>query len=193
RAIIAAYTPVLGFAVRRRRWVILGALLIVLSTIPAFLSLSSEFMPPLNGGTVLYMPTAPPGMSDTESATVLQHMGALLKQVPEVARVFGKIGRARTVTDPAPPGMAETIITLKPERDWRPGMTWQKLIAELDRTVRIPGMPNLWWMPIQTRNEMLSTGVRSAAAVKIYGPDAGGIEKVAIDVEAALRAVPGAG
>ncbi len=192
RAIIAAYTPVLRFAVRRRRWVVLGALAIMLTTIPAFLSLGHEFMPPLNEGTILYMPTAPPGMSDTESAAVLQRMGRLIKRVPEVATVFGKIGRARTVTDPAPPGMAEITIALEPEDRWRPGMTWDKLIAELDHSVRVPGMPNLWWMPIQTRNEMLSTGVRSAAAVKIYGPDLAGIERLSVEVESALRGVGGA-
>ena len=158
----------------------------------AALALGTEFMPPLNEGTLLYMPTAPPGMSDTESATVLQSMARALKQVPEVKTVFGKIGRARTATDPAPPGMAETVITLKPESEWRPGMTWDKLVAELDRKLHYPGMPNLWWFPIQTRNEMLSTGVRSAAAVKIYGPDLGEIERLSVDVERALRGVRGA-
>jgi len=192
RTIIRWYTPVLGFAVRRRRWVVTGAVLVVLSTIPAFLSLGREFMPPLNEGTILYMPTAPPGISDTESASVLQQMARRIRTVPEVATVFGKIGRARTVTDPAPPGMAETVIQLKPENEWRKGMTWEKLIAELDRRVRVPGMPNLWWMPIQTRNEMLSTGVRSAAAVKVYGPDLDGIERVMLQVEGALQGVPGA-
>jgi len=192
RAIIRAYTPVLGFAVRRRRWIVTGAVLVVLSTIPVFLSLGHEFMPPLNEGTILYMPTAPPGISDTESATVLQQMARRIRRVPEVATVFGKIGRARTVTDPAPPGMAETVIQIKPEDQRRAGMTWEKLIAELDRNVRFPGMPNLWWMPIQTRNEMLSTGVRSAAAVKVYGPDLAGIEKVTLQVERALQGVRGA-
>jgi Cu(I)/Ag(I) efflux system membrane protein CusA/SilA len=192
RAIIAAYTPVLRFAVRRRRWVVLGALLVVLSTVPAFMSLGHEFMPPLNEGTILYMPTAPPGMSDTESATVLQQMARRIRQVPEVSTVFGKIGRARTVTDPAPPGMVETVIQLKPEDQWRKGMTWDRVVDELDSKVRFPGMPNLWWMPIQTRNEMLSTGVRSAAAVKVYGPDLAGIEGLSIQIEAALEGLPGA-
>ena len=170
RFFIRAYTPVLRWTVRRRGFVIAGAALIVLTTIPAFLSLGVEFMPPLNEGVLLYMPTAPPGMSDTEAASVLQTMGRLLKDVPEVERVFGKIGRAKTATDPAPPGMVETVITLKPERAWRPGMTWEKLVAELDRRVSLPGMPNLWWMPIQTRNEMLATGVRSAIGIKVFGP-----------------------
>ncbi|MEO5616484.1 MAG: CusA/CzcA family heavy metal efflux RND transporter, partial [Candidatus Eisenbacteria bacterium] len=191
RTIIRVYTPVLHFAVRRRRWVIAGAVLLVLSTIPVFLSLGTEFMPPLNEGTLLYMPTAPPGMSETESASVLQRMGRQIRDVPEVERVFGKIGRAKTATDPAPPGMAETVIELKPEHEWRPGMTWQKLIAELDKKLRFPGMPNIWWMPIQTRNEMLSTGVRSPAAVKVFGPDLETIERLSVEVEHALLKVPG--
>jgi Cu(I)/Ag(I) efflux system membrane protein CusA/SilA len=191
RTIIRIYTPVLHFAIRRRRWVIAGAFALVLSTIPVFLSLGTEFMPPLNEGTLLYMPTAPPGMSETESAAVLQRMGRQIGDVPEVERVFGKIGRAKTATDPAPPGMAETVIELKPEHEWRPGMTWQKLIAELDRKLRFPGMPNIWWMPIQTRNEMLSTGVRSPAAVKVFGPDLATIERLSVEVEHALLKVPG--
>jgi len=191
RAIIRAYTPILHFAIRRRRWVIGAALALMASTVPVFLSLGSEFMPPLNEGTLLYMPTAPPGMSETESAAVLQRMGRQIADVPEVERVFGKIGRARTATDPAPPGMAETVIELKPEHTWRKGMTWQKLIAELDRKLRFPGMPNIWWMPIQTRNEMLSTGVRSPAAVKVFGPDLATIERLSVEVEHALQRVPG--
>ncbi len=192
RTIVRIYTPVLRFSVRRKRWVVVGAALLVASTVPVFLSLGSEFMPPLNEGTILYMPTAPPGMSDTESAAVLQRMGRRLKTVPEIETVFGKIGRARTVTDPAPPGMAETTVSLKPEREWRKGLTWEKLIAELDRLMRFPGMPNIWWMPIQTRNEMLSTGVRTAAAVKIYGPDLAEIERLSVEIEHAVKSVPGA-
>ncbi|MEP7027561.1 MAG: CusA/CzcA family heavy metal efflux RND transporter, partial [Candidatus Eisenbacteria bacterium] len=191
RFFVRVYTPVLRWTVERRRWVIAGAVLCVLSTIPAFLSLGVEFMPPLNEGTLLYMPTAPPGMSDTESSVVLQKMGRLLMDVPEVEHVFGKIGRAETATDPAPPGMVETVIALKPEREWRPGMTWEKLVAELDRKVRIPGMPNLWWMPIQTRNEMLSTGVRSAIGIKVFGPDLRTIERLSLEVENAVRDVRG--
>src|SRR5438477_11252708 len=118
-------------------------------------------------------------------------MDRQLKAVPEVATVFGKIGRARTATDPAPLSMVETVVTLKPESQWRPGMTWERLIAEMDRTLRYPGMPNIWWMPIQTRNEMLATGVRSAVGIKVFGPDLGEIERVGIAIEAAVRNVPG--
>jgi len=191
RWFIRTYTPVLRWTVAHRRGVLVGAALVVLSTVPVFLALGTEFMPPLNEGVILYMPTAPPGMPDREASLVLQRMGRMLKSVPEVERVFGKIGRANTATDPAPVGMVETIVTLKPESAWRKGMTWDKLVAELDRTVRLPGMPNLWWMPIQTRNEMLSTGVRSAIGIKVYGPDLSSVERLSQNVERAVKDVPG--
>src|SRR5207302_9341486 len=127
RRLVRGYVPVVHFAVRHRRWVVLGAALLLLSTIPVFLRLGGEFMPPLNEGTLLYMPTAPPGMSDTEASSVLQQMDRKLRDVPEVATVFGKIGRARTPTDPAPLNMIETVVSLKPESAWRRGMTWEKL------------------------------------------------------------------
>jgi Cu(I)/Ag(I) efflux system membrane protein CusA/SilA len=189
--LVRAYAPVVRFTVRRRRWVILGSLLLLLGTVPVFLRLGSEFMPPLNEGTILHMPTAPPGISEAEAGAVLQRMDRALKQVPEVETVFGKIGRARTATDPAPLSMVETVVTLKPESEWRPGLTWDKLVSELDSQVRMPGMPNLWWMPIQTRNEMLATGVRSAVGVKVFGSDLATIEDVAVRIEAALQDVPG--
>ena len=191
KRMIDAYAPVVRFAVRRRRAVVLVALLLLLSAIPVFLMLGSEFMPPLNEGTLLYMPTAPPGISETEAVAVLQQMDRRLKAVPEVETVFGKMGRARTATDPAPLSMTETVITLKPESQWRKGMTWEGLIADMDARMRFPGMPNIWWMPIQTRNEMLATGVRSAVGVKVYGPDLGTIETVAIGIENALKDVRG--
>jgi Cu(I)/Ag(I) efflux system membrane protein CusA/SilA len=191
RRMTSAYAPVVRFAVRRRGWVIGIAALLVLSTIPVFLQLGSEFMPPLNEGTILYMPTAPPGISETEAATVLQLMDRRLKDIPEVENVFGKMGRARTATDPAPLSMVETVVALKPESEWRKGMTWDRLIEEMDERCRFPGMPNLWWMPIQTRNEMLATGVRSAVGVKVFGPDLATIETIGIEVERALRGVKG--
>jgi len=191
RRMIRAYAPVVRFAVRRRREVILVAALLLLSAVPVFLMLGSEFMPPLNEGTVLYMPTAPPGISETEAVSVLQQMDRKLKTIPEVATVFGKMGRARSATDPAPLSMTETVITLKPESQWRKGMTWEGLIANMDSRMRFPGMPNIWWMPIQTRNEMLATGVRSAVGVKVYGPDLPTIERIAIQIEGALKNVRG--
>ena len=191
RSLVSGYAPVVRWAVRQRRAVVAGAALLLVSTIPIFLFLGSEFMPPLNEGTLLYMPTAPPGMSQTEAASVLQQMDAQLKGVPEVETVFGKAGRARTATDPAPLSMFETVVTLKPESQWRTGMTWEKLIAEMDGKLRYPGMPNIWWMPIQTRNEMLATGVRSAVGIKVFGPDLSEIERTAVHIENAVRDVPG--
>jgi Cu(I)/Ag(I) efflux system membrane protein CusA/SilA len=137
------------------------------------------------------MPTALPGISITKATQILQQQDALLKQFPEVERVFGKIGRAETSTDPAPLSMTETTVTLKPEDQWRPGMTWDKLIAEMDRVVRFPGMPNVWWMPIQTRTEMLATGVRSAVGIKIYGSDLAEIDRIGKEIEGLLSGIPG--
>ena len=191
RLLVRWYAPVVRFAVRRRLWVVLGAALVLLSTIPVFLRLGSEFMPQLNEGTLLYMPTAPPGMSDTEASSVLGQMDRRLRAVPEVETVFGKIGRAKTATDPAPLSMVETVVSLKPESQWRKGMTWERLIADMDRRMHFPGMPNIWWMPIQTRNEMLATGVRSAVGVKVFGPSLAGIESVAVAVEGAVKNVRG--
>jgi Cu(I)/Ag(I) efflux system membrane protein CusA/SilA len=130
-------------------------------------------------------------MSLTEAQRVLQMQDRELRAFPEVERVFGKIGRADTPTDPAPLSMVETVVTLKPESEWRPGMTYERLVQEMDAKLRYPGMPNTWWMPIQTRNEMLSTGVRAQLGVKVYGPDLATIEQASIDVEKALAAVPG--
>jgi len=189
--LIRIYAPIVRFVVRRRRAVVAVAAAILLLTVPVFFLLGSEFMPPLNEGTVLYMPTAPPGISETEAVTVLQQMDRRLKSIPEVATVFGKMGRAKTATDPAPLSMTETVVTLKPESQWRKGLTWEGLISDMDSRMRFPGMPNIWWMPIQTRNEMLATGVRSAVGVKVYGPDLAVIERIGIAVESALKSVPG--
>ena len=191
RRLVAAYTPVVRFVVRRRGLVVAGSLLALVATIPVFGRLGSEFMPPLNEGTILYMPTAPPGMSITEAGKVLQQMNRELKAVPEVAHVFGKIGRARTATDPAPLSMVETVITLRPRDQWRPGLSWNELIQEMDEKLQFPGMPNLWWMPIQTRTEMLATGLRSQLGVKVFGDDLATIERVATAIEHALQEVPG--
>ncbi len=185
-----AYIPVVRFVVRHRRAVIVMAVLGVLSAVPPFLALKSEFMPPLNEGAILHMPTAPPGMSITEASAVLQAMDRKLKEFPEVESVFGKMGRARTPTDPAPIGMAETTIMLKPRSEWRKGMTWDKLISEMDHAVHFPGMPNIWWMPIQTRTEMLSTGVRSPLGIQVFGDDLETIEKASLAVEEAVGRVP---
>jgi Cu(I)/Ag(I) efflux system membrane protein CusA/SilA len=191
RWLVSAYAPVVRAVVHRRGLVIGLALLLLASTVPPFLRLGSEFMPPLNEGTLLYMPTAPPGMAVGEAARVLQSMDRELRSVPEVERVFGKIGRAETPTDPAPLSMVETTVQLAPRERWRPGLTWDALVEELDEKLRYPGMPNLWWMPIQTRTEMLATGVRSQLGVKVFGDDLETVEQAAIAVAEALADVPG--
>jgi Cu(I)/Ag(I) efflux system membrane protein CusA/SilA len=188
RWLVASYTPVVRWVVRRRRLVIVAAVAGVALTVPPFLALESEFMPPLNEGSILYMPTALPGISITEAATILQSMNRQIRTFPEVASVFGKIGRSRTATDPAPLSMVETTIVLKPESEWRPGLTWEDLVAEMDEKLHFPGMPNIWWMPIQTRTEMLATGIRSALGIKVFGPDLGTIETAAVEIERALLA-----
>jgi len=190
RGLIALYRPVVGWAVRLRWLVLMVAGLALLGAIPAFRDLGNEFMPPLNEGTILYMPTALPGMSITEATRTLQTMDAAIKEFPEVDHVFGKIGRADTPTDPAPLSMAEITITLKPKSQWRPGVTWDSLIEEVDRTLQFPGMPNIFWMPIQTRTEMLATGIRSSLGIKVFGPDLGVIEDTAVAIEEALLADP---
>ncbi len=191
RVLVVLYEPVARWLLHFRGWVIAGAVVLFVMTIPVFLRLGSEFMPPLNEGTILYMPTALPGISITKATQILQQQDALLTQFPEVERVFGKIGRAETSTDPAPLSMAETTITLKPEAQWRPGMTWDKLITEMDKAVHLPGMPNIWWMPIQTRTEMLATGVRSAVGIKIYGRDLSEIDRIGKEIEGVLSGMAG--
>lgn len=188
RGLKTAYAPVVKFAVRWRWPVVIGAGLALLVTVPVYRSLGNEFMPPLNEGSILYMPTALPGISIGEATRVLQTMDRELKKFPEVERVFGKVGRSTSPTDPAPLSMIETNIMLKPRSEWREGMTWDKLIGEMDAAMRFPGMPNIWWMPIQTRTEMLATGIRSSLGIKVFGPDLETIESIAVDIERALLA-----
>lgn len=191
RLLIALYRPVLSGALRVR-WLTLGIAVVTFGlTVPAFMRLGAEFMPPLNEGTILYMPTTVPGLSIPEATKVLQVQDQLLTTFPEVERVFGKMGKAPTATDPAFVGMAEITVTLKPEAQWRPGMTWDRLLDEMDAKLRIPGFPNIWWMPIQTRTEMITTGVRSPVGVKVLGPDLKTIERIGIEIERALATVPG--
>ncbi|MGH7894644.1 MAG: efflux RND transporter permease subunit, partial [Candidatus Binatia bacterium] len=191
RALVRLYAPLVRRAVRRRGLVVLAALGLMAATVPVFLGLGSEFMPPLNEGTILYMPTAPPGMSMTQAATVLQQMNQELMEFPEVARVFGKIGRAETSTDPAGLEMVETIVTLRPQAEWRPGMSYERLVQELDQRLRYPGMPNVFWMPIQTRTEMLATGIRSQLGIKVFGDDPAAIEATGVAIEHALASLEG--
>jgi Cu(I)/Ag(I) efflux system membrane protein CusA/SilA len=191
RFLTAAYAPVVRFVVDHR-WLVVGiAVLAMALSVPAVFRLKSEFMPPLNEGVLLYMPTAPPGMSENEAAVVLQVMDRELKKFPEVETVFGKEGRAESATDPAPLGMAEVTVVLKPRDQWRPGLTWDELVRQMDEKLHFPGMPNVFWMPIQTRTEMLATGVRSPLGIQVFGDDLDGIEKAAIAVERAVARVPG--
>jgi copper/silver efflux system protein len=190
RFLIWAYQPVVHF-VLRYRWFTLGcALVVLLITIFPFKKLGSEFMPPLNEGTLLYMPTAVPGMSITEATKVLQIQDRQLKKIPEAVTVFGKAGQADTPTDPAPLSMFETVVTLKPYDQWRRGMTWEKLLAEANANMKTPGMANIFWMPIQTRTEMLTTGFRSVLGVKVFGPDLEQIQNLAVQIEQELAGFP---
>ncbi len=191
RWLTAAYAPVVRFVVNHRWMVLLSAVAIMVLTVPAVFRLGNEFMPPLNEGVILYMPTAPPGMSENESSVVLQAMDRELKKFPEVVSVFGKEGRAETPTDPAPLGMAEVTVVLKPRDQWRAGLTWDALLKEMDEKLRFPGMTNVWWMPIQTRTEMLATGVRSPLGIEVFGDDLDAIEQTAISVEHSVAKVPG--
>ena len=191
RFLIGVYTPVVRAVVDHRVTVIVLALVLMALTVPAYLRLESEFMPPLNEGTLLFMPTAPPGMSLTEASSALGTMDRELAKIPEVVSVFGKMGRARSATDPAPIGMAETTIVLKPKSEWRDGLTWDALVAEMDEKVQMPGMPNIWWMPIQTRTEMLATGIRSPLGIQVFGDDLAAIETTAVAIERAVAEIPG--
>jgi copper/silver efflux system protein len=190
RFLVWIYRPFVAFALRFRWLVIIVALLTLVVTWFPYRQIGSEFMPPLNEGSLLYMPTSPPGMAISESREILQRQDAIIARLPEVERVFGKIGRARTATDPAPLSMVETVITLKPEAEWRPGMTFDKIKEELNKELPIPGMPTIWWMPIQTRIEMLATGIRSQIGIKVLGPDLNEIQKIGEQIEKLLKTAP---
>ncbi len=191
RGLARGYAPVCNFALRFPRTIIVAALLLMAATVPVALSLGSEFMPPLNEGSILYMPISVPGMSDAAAGDVLQRMDRILKSFAEVERVFGKAGRFETATDPAPLSMFETVVTLRPPDQWPPGTSWDDLVKQLDSKMQFPGMPNVWWMPIQTRTEMLATGIRSPMGIQVLGADLGVIDQVGRNIESALANVPG--
>ena len=191
RIVLWAYRPLLAASLRHRFLVLAVALLLLLSSVYPLTRIGSEFMPPLYEGDLLYMPTTLPGISITKARELLQQTDRIIATLPEVERVFGKIGRADTATDPAPLSMIETTITLKPRSEWRPGMTPQKLIAELDSMIRFPGLTNAWTMPIKTRIDMLSTGIKTPVGIKISGPDLAVLEDIGEQIEAALRDMPG--
>ncbi len=191
RILIRIYDPVLHFSLRWKWSVLLVALLLlVVSFFPAS-RLGSEFMPPLWEGDLLYMPTTFPGISVTKAREILQQTDKIIKEFPEVHHVFGKVGRAETATDPAPLSMIETTIMLKPESEWRPGMTPDKLISELNQAIQFPGLTNAWTMPIKTRIDMLSTGIKTPVGIKISGPDLTTLQEIGVEVEAVIRRVPG--
>ncbi|MBI2844893.1 MAG: efflux RND transporter permease subunit [Armatimonadetes bacterium] len=212
------YYPWVSALMRRRTLSITIALIVVLSSVPIFFKLGSEFMPPLNEGDMLYMPTTLPGISVTEAAKVLQVQDRIIKQFPEVQTVFGKVGRSRTSTDPAPLSMVETTIRLKPEEEWRKvqrqrwysswapeflkkglrriwpeerPITWDELANELDNAMKLPGWTNAWTMPIKTRIDMLTTGIRTPIGIKVFGPDLGTIEDIGKKIEGILNDVHG--
>jgi Cu(I)/Ag(I) efflux system membrane protein CusA/SilA len=191
RFLIWVYRPIIEAVMRWKKLTIALALITLgLSYYPAS-RLGSEFMPTLNEGTLLYMPASLPGMSITKAAEVLQTQDKIIKSFPEVASVYGKAGRANTATDPAPTEMFETVINLKPQEEWRPGMTTDKLIAEMDKALQFPGVSNAWTMPIKARIDMLSTGIRTPIGIKVFGKDLGEMEKLAKEIEAVVKTVPG--
>lgn len=214
KVLFKIYTPPAKFVLRHPRLVIGTALLIVLFTIPAYRKLGHEFMPPLNEGSILYMPTTLPGISITQASALLQRQDQLLKEAPEVERVFGKAGRASTSTDPAPFSMMETVVVLKPQDQWRakerwysswmPGflkpvvrplwpetISWDDLVNDLNARLTLPGQTNAWTMPIKNRIDMLTTGIRTPVGIKVYGSDLNKIEEIGKQLEGILRAVPG--
>ena len=187
KVLIRFYEPLVRKVLKHRRWTLGLALGGVLLVVPIASRLGSEFMPPLNEGTLLYMPTAVPGMGISEAEKIAHQVGKRIKSLPEVEHVFTKVGRDESATDSAPLSMIEAVITFKPQDQWREGQSLETLTQELDRLCQIPGMPNVWWMPIQTRTEMLATGIRTAVGIKVLGPDLKTIEAVSEEVELALQ------
>ena len=191
RILIAGYRPLMQAVLRAPViWLMAGAVVLLLSLWPAR-QLGTEFMPPMDEGDLLYMPTALPGLSVGKAGEMLQRTDRIIAGFPEVERVFGKIGRAQTATDPAPLTMIETTIQLKPRDQWRPGLTTDDLIAELDAALQIPGMGNVWVQPIRNRIDMLATGIKSPVGIKIAGPDLAVIEQIGARIETLLKPVPG--
>jgi Cu(I)/Ag(I) efflux system membrane protein CusA/SilA len=187
RACRAIYEPVIRAALRWKWAALLINLAVIPLTIPLVLSLGSEFMPPLYEGALLYMPTAPPGMSITEGTRLLQVQDALLAKYPEVARVFGTVGRGTSATDNTPMGMVNTTILLKPRETWRPGITVERLQAAMDNDLQFAGFPNVWTQPIRNRLDMLLTGIKTPVGIKVLGPDLGVIQQIGTQIERALK------
>ncbi|MEE8463760.1 MAG: CusA/CzcA family heavy metal efflux RND transporter, partial [Gammaproteobacteria bacterium] len=191
RILIAVYRPMIRLVIDRPKAVLLASLLVVLVGLWPANKLGSEFMPPLDEGDIMYMPTTYPGISIGKARELLQQTDKLIATLPEVKSVFGKIGRAETATDPAPLTMIETIIQLKPKDQWRPGMTSAKIRDELDRILQLPGLTNAWVMPIKTRIDMLATGIKTPVGIKVAGPDLRVIQDIGKQIEQALENVAG--
>jgi Cu(I)/Ag(I) efflux system membrane protein CusA/SilA len=191
RILIAMYRPVINLVLRHPAVTVVLSIVIVASLYIPLNELGSEFMPELDEGDLMYMPTTFTGVSVGKAGELLQITDRLIKTVPEVDTVFGKVGRADTATDPAPLTMIETTIQLKPRSEWRPGMTTKRLIAELDRTVKLPGLTNAWVMPIKTRIDMISTGIKTPLGIKVTGQDLAVIQRVGEEIEKAVRTIPG--
>jgi copper/silver efflux system protein len=191
RVLVTIYRPAIEWVLRYRWPVVAGAVSVLVLTWIPFSRIGGEFMPPLDEGTVLYMPTTLPGISVTKARQLLQQQDRIIASFPEVQSVFGKAGRASTATDPAGLDMAETTIVLKPEEQWRTGMTTETLIAALDSAVRMPGVTNAWTMPIKGRIDMLATGIRTPVGIKIFGPDLAELERIGRQLETALGSLPG--
>jgi Cu(I)/Ag(I) efflux system membrane protein CusA/SilA len=191
RFLICLYRPVIRGVMRWKKATIAAAIIALVVTIYPASQLGSEFMPTLNEGTLLYMPSSLPGMSITKAAELVQTQNKIIKSFPEVASVWGKAGRANTATDPAPTEMFETVINLKPESEWRPGMTTDKLIADMDKALQFPGVSNAWTMPIKARIDMLSTGIRTPIGIKVFGKNLDEMEQLAKQIEAVVKRVPG--
>ncbi|MFZ2662879.1 MAG: efflux RND transporter permease subunit [Rhodoferax sp.] len=191
RFLIWVYRPIIAGVMRWKKVTVLLALLTLGASYYPASQLGSEFMPTLNEGSLLYMPASLPGMSITKAAELLQTQNKIIKSFPEVASVWGKAGRANTATDPAPTEMFETVINLKPEAEWRAGLTTDKLIAEMDKALQFPGVANSWTMPIKARTDMLSTGIRTPIGIKVFGKNLDEMEKLAKQIEAVVKAVPG--
>ncbi|HET9385834.1 MAG TPA: CusA/CzcA family heavy metal efflux RND transporter [Gemmatimonadales bacterium] len=191
RWLMRLYRPVIGWVLRYPVRVLVGAGVVLVATVLPWSRLGSEFMPPLDEGSLLFMPTTVPGVSIGQAREIMRYQDSVLASFPEVAAVFGKAGRASTATDPAPLDMYETTITLKPHDQWRSGMTTDRLVSELDRAVRLPGVTNAWTMPIKNRIDMLATGVRTPIGIKVYGPNLDTLQHLGIAVERIVKGVPG--
>ena len=191
RWLMRVYRPVIAWVLRYPVPVVIGAAVLLALTVLPWSRLGSEFMPPLDEGSLLFMPTTVPGVSIGQAREIMRYQDSVLATFPEVASVFGKVGRANTATDPAPLDMYETTVVLKPHNQWRTGMTTDRLVSAMDRATRLPGVTNAWTMPIKNRIDMLATGVRTPVGIKIYGPNLDTLQQLGIEVERIVKSIPG--